>query len=70
MVQKLIKIGTSTGLIVPKKQLDELDLRAGDEIDFTISKRASNTVKHSQLLKDLEGFMNTYDQDLQNLAKR
>lgn len=67
---KLIKIGTSAGFTVPKKQLEELDLRVGDEVDYTLTKKVTKPRKHDQLLKDLEGFMRTYDQDLKNLAKR
>lgn len=70
MVQKVIKIGTSAGVTIPKKQLQELNIAIGDEVEFTIAKKVDKPIKHAQLLKDLEGFMNTYDQDLKNLADR
>lgn len=70
MIQKVIKIGSSLGVTIPKKQISELNLMAGDEVELSISKKSSRFEKHEQLLKDLEGFMNTYDQDLKNLAKR
>ncbi|PJE65693.1 hypothetical protein COU91_00270 [Candidatus Saccharibacteria bacterium CG10_big_fil_rev_8_21_14_0_10_47_8] len=70
MVQKVIKIGSSLGVTIPKKELNELNIVAGDEVEISISKKSSRFAKHEQLLKDLEDFMNTYDQDLKNLARR
>ena len=70
MVQKVIKIGDSLGVTIPKSRVDELGLTAGDKVEFQVQKKLSKTIKHQKLLKDLEGFMATYDQDLKNLAKR
>lgn len=70
MVQKVIKIGDSLGVTIPKNRVDELGLSAGDKVDFEVQKKINKPIKHRQLLKDLEGFMATYDQDLKNLAKR
>lgn len=70
MVQKVIKIGSSLGITIPKKEVSELNIVAGDEVEISIRKKSTRFEKHSQLLKDLEDFMNTYDQDLKNLAKR
>ena len=70
MVQKVIKIGSSLGVTIPKKEVSELNIVAGDEVEISIRKKSSRFAKHEQLLKDLEDFMNTYNQDLKNLAKR
>lgn len=70
MVQKVIKIGDSLGVTIPKKEARELSLVPGDEVDVSIRKKSSKFDKHEQLLSDLEEFMNTYDQDLKNLARR
>jgi len=70
MVQKVIKIGSSLGITIPKKEVSELNIVAGDEVEISIRKKSSRFAKHEQLLKDLEDFMSTYDQDLKNLAKR
>lgn len=70
MVQKVIKIGSSLGVTIPKKEVNELNLVVGDEVDISIQKKTTKYAKHAQLLKDLEDFMETYDQDLKNLAKR
>jgi antitoxin component of MazEF toxin-antitoxin module len=72
MTYKLIKIGSSTGVIIPKKQLDEKAVSAGDEItlNFEPIKKTEKQNKHEKFMRDLEKFMDTYDQDLKNLAKR
>lgn len=70
MVQKVIKIGSSLGVTIPKKEVNELNLVAGDEVDISIHKKSSKFAKHEQLLRDLGDFMDTYDQDLKNLARR
>lgn len=70
MVQKVIKIGDSLGVTIPKSRVDELGLTAGDKVEFEVQKKHDKPIKHQKLLKDLEGFMATYDQDLKNLAKR
>jgi antitoxin component of MazEF toxin-antitoxin module len=67
MTQKIIKIGSSAGVTIPKKQLQELGLAIGDEIDIAIKPKAA---QHVQYLQELEKFMDTYDQDLKNLAQR
>ena len=70
MVQKVIKIGSSLGVTIPKNQVKDLNIVQGDEVEFDIRKKTNKTIKHQKLIKDLEGFMNTYDQDLKNLARR
>ena len=70
MVQKVIKIGSSLGVTIPKKEANELNIVAGDEVEISIHKKTTRFEKHEQLLKDLEDFMSVYDQDLKNLAKR
>lgn len=70
MAQKVIKIGSSLGVTIPKKQLKEQNILAGDEVDVSIKKKTSRVDKHEKLLYDLEKFMETYDQDLKNLADR
>lgn len=69
MVQKVIRIGSSAGVTIPKKQLEELGIVIGDKVKLTIEP-VSSVHKHKDLLKDLESFMDTYDHDLRNLAKR
>jgi antitoxin component of MazEF toxin-antitoxin module len=67
MIQKVIKIGSSVGVTIPKKHLEEQGIAVGDEVDIQVKPKAA---KHTKFLTDLEKFMDTYDQDLKNLAKR
>lgn len=67
MVQKIIQIGSSAGVTIPKKQLQELGLRVGDEVEMSL-KPANAKIK--KFAEELDKFMDIYDQDLKNLAKR
>jgi len=68
MVQKVIKIGTSAGITIPKKQLDELGLRIGDEVKYTL--QPVRPSRHSKLMSEYDAFVKQYGQTLKNLAKR
>jgi antitoxin component of MazEF toxin-antitoxin module len=67
MTQTIIRIGSSAGVTIPKKQLKELGLAVGDEVEMIIKPK---TQKHDRFMDQLEKFMDTYDQDLKNLANR
>ena len=67
MVQKIIKIGSSAGVIIPKKQLEELVLDVGDEVEINIKPANAKLKKFAE---EIDKFMDIYDQDLKNLAKR
>lgn len=69
MVQKVIKIGTSAGVTIPKKQLDEMGIAIGDEITISI-KPLGKQNKHAQLMKEYDKFVEQYGQTLKNLAGR
>ena len=68
MVQKIIKIGSSAGVTIPKTQLKELGLEIGDEVKLTLE--AVNKPKHTKLLQEYEDFVKQYGQTLKNLADR
>jgi antitoxin component of MazEF toxin-antitoxin module len=70
IVQKVIRIGSSLGITLPKKELTEQNIMLGDELEITVRKRSSKHSQHEQMLKDLGDFMDRYDQDLKNLADR
>lgn len=67
MIQKVIKIGSSAGVTIPKKNLEELGIAVGDEINIEIKPKA---VKHSQLMKEYDAFVDQYGQTLKNLSQR
>ena len=66
--QKVIKIGSSYGVILPKQKLAEDGTGLGDMLD--ISTKASSETKHTKLMKDYDKFVKQYSQALKNLAKR
>jgi bifunctional DNA-binding transcriptional regulator/antitoxin component of YhaV-PrlF toxin-antitoxin module len=65
--QKVIKIGTSAGVTIPKKQLEEMSVSIGDEIELVIKPKNSNLRAFSD---EFDGFMDAYSEDLNNLARR
>lgn len=65
--QKVIKIGSSAGVTIPKKQLEELGKKVGDSVKITVEEPDS---KLGDLAKRLDKFTTDYDQDLKNLANR
>jgi antitoxin component of MazEF toxin-antitoxin module len=71
IVQKLIKIGSSEGVTIPRKEIAKLGARRGDELKITAELvDKSKMAKHQQFAEELDKFMDLYDQDLRNLAKR
>lgn len=69
MTQKVIKIGSSAGVTIPKKQLEELGISIGDEVKVTIEPTVSSS-KQVKLVRDYEKFVKQYGQTLKNLANR
>lgn len=66
-MQKIIQIGSSAGVTIPKKKLEELGLAVGDEVNIDIR---PTRAKLKEFADELDKFMDIYDQDLKNLAKR
>lgn len=69
MVQKVIKIGSSAGVTIPKKQLGELGISIGDEVKITIEPVVKKDTQ-SELMSEYDAFVAQYGQALKNLAKR
>lgn len=68
MTYKLIKIGSSTGVIIPKKQLDEKSVTVGDEINFDFE--PTKKPKHTKLMQEYDEFVAQYGETLKNLSDR
>lgn len=45
MQRKLIKVGTSAAVLIPKSLMDEQGMKIGDMIDIDVSKKGKATVK-------------------------
>ena len=69
MVQKVIKIGTSAGVTIPKKQLNELGISVGDEVKITVE-AVSKKDSQAGLMSEYDSFVAQYGQTLKNLAEK
>jgi antitoxin component of MazEF toxin-antitoxin module len=68
MTQKIIKVGSSAGILIPKKELQELGLGVGDEVKYSLEPVKKN--KHAKLMKEYDAFVKQYGETLKNLADR
>jgi antitoxin component of MazEF toxin-antitoxin module len=66
--QKLIKIGSSKGVTIPAKQVEELGAAVGDMLFITAE--VARRPKHDKLMQDYDKFVQQYGTTLKNLAKR
>ena len=69
MIQKVIKIGSSAGVTIPKKQLQDMGIAIGDEVKLTIEPVDSDG-KQEKLMDEYQKFVKQYGQTLKNLANR
>lgn len=67
--QKIIKIGSSKGAILPAKALKELNVGAGDEIELVLRKKTTPT-DNKEVLNAAQGILDRYKKDFKNLADR
>lgn len=79
MTQKVLKVGDSVAVIIPKKSLKELGLRPGDEVRVEINQKKKSVLiqpsvklsKHQQRIAELTfSFVNRYRKDLEVLAQK
>lgn len=79
MAQKILKVGSSAAVTIPKKSLEELGLKIGDKISMEIDKKncrvfiepATKEVKvNKELLDWTKKFIERYHSALEALAKK
>ena len=82
MTQKLIQIGNSTGIIIPKVLLETLGLKPGSEVNVETDKNTrsliiqikgvslKSTSINTHFLKILDKVNNEYGRALQELAEK
>jgi len=79
MIQKVLKVGDSAAVIIPKKSLEELRLKIGDRISIEVEKDKRRVIiqpKEELSKKDLKiaeltlDFINRYRKDLEALARK
>ncbi|MEO6760770.1 MAG: hypothetical protein ABI220_00120 [Candidatus Saccharimonadales bacterium] len=69
--QKIIGIGSSDGVTIPKRELARLGAKRGDELNITaelVSK--AGQARHDKLMQDYDAFVAEYGETLKNLADR
>ncbi|OGG37564.1 hypothetical protein A2110_02435 [Candidatus Jorgensenbacteria bacterium GWA1_54_12] len=76
MTQKVLKVGSSAAVTIPKKSLEELGLRIGDKVAVEVDgKRKVVSIKpigvavDREMLDWTEKFINRYRSALEALAK-
>lgn len=78
MIQKVMKVGSSAAVTIPKKALKELGLKIGDSIIFNMNKE-NKIISYHSVSKQAKGqnkiaeltlnFVNRYREDLEALAR-
>ncbi|MBI5420801.1 MAG: AbrB/MazE/SpoVT family DNA-binding domain-containing protein [Parcubacteria group bacterium] len=77
MIQKVLKVGSSAAVTIPKKSLEELGLRIGDNVavEIDVHKKVVQIIpqhlsKEDEKIAGLTmNFINRYRDDLEALAK-
>ena len=76
MTQKVLKVGSSVAITIPKKSLEELGLKIGDRVRVEIDKKQKMVIVKPLLKIDkeivewTEKFINRYRSALKALAKK
>ena len=79
MTQKVLKVGSSAAVTIPKKSLEELGLRIGDEVVVDVRPKEKRVVieplqslsKSDRKIAELTlNFINRYRKDLEALASK
>lgn len=79
MAQKIIKIGKSAGITLPKTILEKLGAKTGEEVvvDYnekddavTVKRHGANSSHHQKIATLTDNFVEQYRGDLEELAKK
>lgn len=78
MTQKVLKVGSSAAVTIPKKSLAELGLKIGDQVRLKITKKsvtitpatAHLSPKDEKILKLTTSFIDRYRKDLEALSRQ
>lgn len=72
MQRKLIKVGSSAAVLIPKALLDELKVKIGDTVHIEMAKKAhaaTPSVVDPEIVQWTEDFIATYRPLLKRLSK-
>lgn len=70
MVQKIIKIGSSAGVTIPKKQLQDLGLSVGDEVKIKIEPITQTPADKLELVALTQKLIKRHQAALDSLSQR
>jgi antitoxin component of MazEF toxin-antitoxin module len=71
MIQKVIKIGSSAGVTIPRKQLKELGISIGDEVKVSLESTGPQPSTHDvEIYKLTQKLISRHKNALKNLADR
>ena len=79
MTQKVIKVGTSAAVIIPKKSMKELGLKPGDMVNVETNKKTGSfsirpvteiSNRQERIAELTLNFINRYRKDLESLADK
>jgi len=77
MTQKVLKVGDSLAITIPKKSVEEMGIKAGDLLDIKTTKnkiiikpKSSLSDKDRKIAQLTADFINRYREDLKSLAKK
>ena len=76
MAQKIIRLGSSIGITIPRKSADELGLVVGDSVECSVNKENKSILIEPSVLVDTETiewartFIERYRPALKALAKK
>ena len=70
MVQKIIQIGSSAGVTIPKKQLQALGLQVGDEVKVKIEPVTTVPENKLELVALTQKLIERHQAALDNLSQR
>jgi len=76
MTQKVLKVGDSAAVTIPKKSLEELGLKIGDRVSVEIDEKSKTVMIKPEVMVDRElfdwtnKFISRYRSALESLAKK
>ncbi len=79
MTQKVIKIGTSAAVVIPREMLKDLQIKVGDSVALEVNKDRTVKIKptsgrtpnrNERIAKLTLDFIDRYRNDLEALAKK
>ena len=79
MIQKVLRVGKSAAVTIPKGSLEDLGLKIGDEVTVEIDKKKRSmliqpeqkiSAKQKRIAELTQSFIDRYRKDLEELAKK